>query len=101
MTQAQLRQALAPLGPLAKGSLAKVAKPCIRPDCRACRAGRKHPMWIFTFRAGGKRHCRYVPAELVAGLKQALANGRAVEAYLHAAGPELLRAYRQARDRQG
>ena len=100
MTPTQLRKALAALGPLAKGSLAKVAKPCVRPECPACQAGRKHPMWIFTYRAEGKRQCRYVPAELVGVLKQALANGRAVEAYLHAAGPELIRAFRQARDRQ-
>jgi hypothetical protein len=100
MTHQQLREVLERLGPLAKGSLAKVAKPCVRPNCPACRAGRKHPMWIFSFQAGGKRQCRYVPVELVPRLKQALANGRAVEAYLHAAGPALIRAYRDARDRQ-
>jgi hypothetical protein len=57
-------------------------------------------MWIFSFRAGGKRQCRYVPVALVPRLQQALATGRAVEAYLHAAGPALIRAYRDARDRQ-
>jgi hypothetical protein len=56
-------------------------------------------MWIFSFQQGGKRRCLYVPAALVPRLRQALATGRAVEAYLHAAGPALIRAYRQGRRR--
>ena len=83
--------------PLAKGSLAEVRKPCIRPNCPACRSGRKHPAWLFTFTQGGKRRCRYVPAELVATFQQALANGRRLEKRLVELGVELLVRYRQAR----
>jgi hypothetical protein len=85
------------LWPLAKGSLAQVRKPCIRPNCPACRSGRKHPAWLFTFTQGGKRRCRYVPLELVPILRQALENGRQLERRLVELGVELLQRYRQGR----
>lgn len=86
------------LWPLAKGSLAQVRKPCIRPNCPACRSGRKHPCWLFSFSQSGKRVCRYVPAELVSVLQQALENGRRLERRLVELGAELLERYRQGRD---
>jgi hypothetical protein len=88
---------LAGLWPLAKGSLAEVRKPCIRPSCPACKSGRKHPAWLFSFTQGGKRRCRYVPLELVPVLRQALDNGRALEKRLVELGVELLTRYRQGR----
>lgn len=88
---------LAGLWPLAKGSLAEVRKPCIRPNCPACRDGRKHKALIFSFRLDGKQRCLYVPAELEADLRQALANGRQLERRLAALGEELIRRFRQER----
>jgi len=88
---------LAGLWPLAKGSLARVRKPCIRPSCPACRRRRKHPAWLFSFTQGGKRRCRYVPGELVPRLRQALDNGRHLERRLVELGVELLQRYRQSR----
>ena len=40
----------------------------------------------------------YVPAELVPQLRQALRNGKVLEALLYQLGPELLRQYRKERD---
>lgn len=88
---------LAGLWPLAKGSLAEVRKPCIRPNCAACRSGRKHPAWLFSFSQDGKRRCRYVPLELVPTLRKALDNGRQLERRLAELGAELLQRYRQER----
>ena len=88
---------LAGMWPLAKGSLAEVRKPCIRPNCPACRSGRKHKAVIFSFTQAGKRRCRYVPAELEPVLRQALANGRRLEQRLVALGAELLDRHRQRR----
>jgi hypothetical protein len=88
---------LAGLWPLAKGSLAEVRKPCIRPNCQACQSGKKHPALMFSFARRGKRVCRYVPAELEPLLRQALANGRRLEALLAQLGEELLLRYRQQR----
>jgi len=85
--------------PLAKGSLALVRRPCIRKKCRACESGRKHAAWIFTFRQGGRQHCRYVPKDLVGPLRQALANGRRMEALLVEAGADLIEDYRRERKR--
>jgi hypothetical protein len=92
-----LRQ-LEKLWPAIKGSLAQVRKPCIRPNCRVCASGDKHPAFILSFTDKGRRRCMYVPAELVPQLQQALRNGKALEELLYQLGPELLRHYRKQRD---
>ncbi len=92
-----LRQ-LEKLWPAIKGSLAEVRKPCIRPHCAACARGDKHPAFLLAFTDKGRRRCMYVPAELVPPLRQALRNGKALEALLYELGPELLRQYRRQRD---
>jgi hypothetical protein len=96
--QAAFLKELADLWPLAKGSLTQVRKPCIRPHCPACRSGRKHPAWLFSFRRAGKQVCRYVPAALAPVLQQALDNGRQLEQRLVELGAELLARYRQQRE---
>ena len=83
--------------PMAKGSLAEVRKPCIRPNCRACRSGRKHPAFIFGFREQGRQRCMHVPRELVAALRKAIGNGRWLEEELSHRGRELIEAYRRNR----
>jgi hypothetical protein len=86
------------LWPAIKGSLAEVHKPCIRPHCAACARGDKHRAFILAFTDQGRRRCRYVPAELVPQLQQALRNGKALEALLYQLGPALLHQYRKQRD---
>ena len=86
------------LWPAIKGSLAEVRKPCIRPNCPACARGDRHPAFILSFTDKGRRRCMYVPAELVPQLRQALRNGKALEALLYQLGPELLRQYRKERE---
>ena len=95
--QRAFMEKLAGLWPLAKGSLVQVRKPCIRPNCAACRSGRKHSAWLFSFTRNGKRRCRYVPLELVPALRKALDNGRQLERRLVELGAELLQRYRQER----
>lgn len=90
---------LAGLWPLAKGSLAEVRKPCIRPACPACRSGQKHKALIFSLAYRGKRRCLYVPRELEEGVRQALSNGRRLEQRLSELGAELIERYRQRRRR--
>jgi hypothetical protein len=85
------------LWPPLKGSLALVKKPCIRQNCPACARGDKHPAWILSFTQGQRRRCMYVPKELVPLLRQGLQNGRRLEQFLFALGPDLLRAHRQQR----
>jgi Family of unknown function (DUF6788) len=92
-----LRQ-LQGLWPAIKGSLAEVHKPCIRPNCPACARGDKHAAFILSFTDQGRRRCMYVPAELAPRLRQALRNGKALEALLCQLGPELLRQYRRQRE---
>lgn len=86
------------LWPVAKGSLARVARPCGRPKrCAACLSGKRHPMWIFTFRQDGRLRCRYVAEELVEVLRRAVANGRQLEKRLTEEGAALIERYRRER----
>lgn len=94
MTKQQIREALAALGPVAKGTLSEVRKPCTRPNCPACRSGQKHKALIFSYAEAGRRRCMYVAPQLAATLRQALRNGRLVESCLHEAGPVLIRQWR-------
>ncbi len=80
--------------PALKGSLALVYKPCIRPNCRTCASGKKHPNYLLAFTDQGRRRCLYVPAAMVPVLKRALNNGRRIEALLYQMGPALLEEYR-------
>ena len=90
------------LWPAAKGSLAEVRKPCIRPTCAACASGRKHPAFILSVKAvDGHRRCLHVPRELAPVLRQAIRNGRQIEQMLSRTAGELLQQYRQSRSRGG
>lgn len=80
--------------PALKGSLALVRKPCIRPNCRACASGKKHPNYLLAFTQEGRRRCLYVPSAMVPTLKRALNNGRRIEQLLYQMGPAMLDAYR-------
>ena len=94
-------QTVAEAFPLAKGSLALVRRRCIRKGCRACQSGQKHAAWIFSFRQDGRQRCRYVPQELVARLREDIANGRRVEALLAQAGAEQIEQHRRERGASG
>lgn len=80
------------LWPVAKGSLSEVRKPCTRANCTACREGRGHRVFLFSYREGGRRRCAYVPANLVALVRRAIANGRVVEQRLATEGRALISA---------
>ena len=92
--QQRFMEKLLPLWPALKGSLAQVRKPCIRPNCRACACGDKHPNYLLAFTHKGRRRCLYVPLAMVPLLKRALKNGRQIERLLYETGPTLLREYR-------
>lgn len=83
------------LWPLAKGSLAEVRKPCIRPNCKACATGKKHRAFMFTFKEKEIRRCMYVPIELAPVLRRALRNGRLLEKRMSHMGAELILRFRQ------
>jgi hypothetical protein len=80
--------------PALKGSLALVHKPCIRPNCRTCASGKKHPNYLLAFSEEGRRRCLYVPSAMVPVIKRALNNGRRIEQLLYQMGPALLEEYR-------
>ena len=95
--QQEFLDELAGLWPLAKGSFTEVRKPCIRPNCKACKEGRKHSAFLFTFTLDGKRRCRYVPLALAETMRKALDNGRRLEKRLVELGDELIEDHRKSR----
>lgn len=88
---------IASLWPAAKGSVAEVRKPCVRAECKACAEGRKHRAFILSYKEGARRRCLYVPAERVAALRTAIANGRRIEQFLSQCGSDMVRQARQGR----
>jgi len=66
--------------PVAHGTLSLVNKRCNSPYCKACKSGEGHPSWIFTFRKDGKQHCMHVQNCHVEAVRQAIENGRKLEA---------------------
>jgi len=83
------------LWPAIKGSLTQVRKPCIRPHCAACARGDKHPAWLLSCTAQGKRKTMYVPLALVPTMKKALEHGRKIEKILYQTGPDLVKKHRK------
>ena len=84
------------LWPAAKGSLAKVYKPCIRPGCPACARGDKHPAWLLSVSRRGRRKVLYVPRALVPRIRQAIKNGRKLEQLLCRTAQDLVKDYRRS-----
>ena len=82
------------LWPAAKGSVAEIRKPCVRPGCQACAEGRKHRAFILSYKDGTRRRCLYVPAQKVEALRRAIANGRRIERLLSQAGAQMVIAHR-------
>ena len=100
MRKNKIMRILESLEPAAKGSLVEVRKPCVRPQCPACRSGQKHRAFMLHYRDGDKRRCMYVPLGLVAEVRKALRNGRLIEQCLHEAGPDLIKAWREKAGRK-
>jgi len=98
--EASFLNKVASLWPALKGSLALVHKPCIRPACRACARGDKHPAHLLSFTQDGRRRCMYVPTALVPVLRRAIENGRKIEELLCESGPALIREQRESRPPQ-
>lgn len=82
------------LWPAIKGSLAQVRKPCIRQNCPACASGQKHPAWILSVVAGGRRSTLYVPEAWVGDIQEAITNGRKIEDLLQKAAIQMVKSYR-------
>jgi len=86
------------LWPAIKGSLAQVRKPCIRKNCQACASGKKHPAWMLSVVAGGRRSTLYVPGALVGPIKQAIANGRKIEDLLQKEAIRMVKNHRKMKN---
>ena len=95
--QQKFKSEVVQLWPLAKGCVTQIRKPCIQSGCRACKEGRKHSAFIFSYRQAGKAHCLYVPESLVPVLRKAIRNGRELEQKLVSLGRALIESHRQAR----
>jgi hypothetical protein len=82
------------LWPAIKGSLAQVRKPCIRKNCAACASGQKHPAWILSVVAAGRRSTLYVAEARAGEIQQAIKNGREIEVLLQKAAIQMVKYFR-------
>jgi hypothetical protein len=55
----------------------------VREHCPACRSGEQHASHVLYGRIKGQRFAIYIPEELVAELRRALDNGRALQELLY------------------
>ena len=83
--------------PAALGSLSLRRSPCTRERCHACATGEQHPSYVLYGRQAGRRFTVYVPDRLVPLLRQALENGRALQALLYEAGRRYVLALKRER----
>ncbi len=91
------REHAARLWPAALGSLSLRRSPCVRAQCQACATGEQHASYVLYGRSRGRRFAVYVPDDLAADLRQALANGRALQELLQEAGRRYTEARKQER----
>ncbi len=94
------REQIAPLWPVALGSLSLRRSPCIRPRCHACESGEQHVSYALYGRYQGRRFALYVPDRLVPEVRKALANGRALQQLLYETGRRYLLALKGQRTGQ-
>lgn len=78
------------LYPVAHGTLSLVNKRCNSPYCKACKSGKGHPSWIFTFRRDGRKRCMHVQPCHVKTVRRAIENGRMLEEAILKEGISLL-----------
>jgi len=86
----KLLAAVAELWPAAKGSVREYQQKCTKKDCPRCKSGEGHPVWQLTYYAEGKQRSKHIPRPLIGEVKQALENGRKIEALLVQSGLEYI-----------
>ena len=80
-----LRRLLRRLWPLLQGSVVVLRQPCIRPGCRRCAAGAKHPATYLSLSRAGKTQLVYLPAALIREVTAGVQNARRLRAAIAAA----------------
>lgn len=81
--------------PVARGALSLVNKRCTSKYCKACKSGKGHPTWIFSYRKNGVGKCMHVQPRHVEIVRQAIENGRKIEAVLLDEGIALIKRLRE------
>jgi hypothetical protein len=74
------------LWPIALGSLSLRKSPCIRKNCKVCKAGEGHSSYVLYGKDGDRRFSVYVPDELAEDLEAAIENGRNLQRLMADAG---------------
>ncbi len=92
--KAEFLRTVRELHPVAHGTLSLVNKRCNSPYCKACKSGKGHPSWIFTFRRDGRKRCMHVQPCHVEAVRQAIENGRRLESAILDAGIAFLKSLR-------
>lgn len=89
------QKAISGFFPVARGALSLVNKRCASKYCKVCKSGKGHPAWIFSYRKDGKGKCMHIQPCHVEIVRQAIENGRKIEAALLDEGIALIRRLRE------
>ena len=81
--------------PVAHGALSLVHKRCTSKYCKTCKSGKGHPAWIFTYRKDGESKCLHIQPRHVETVRQAIENGRKLEAAILDEGIALIKHLRE------
>jgi hypothetical protein len=82
--------AVSELWPAAKGSVREYKQKCKNKNCARCLSGERHPIWEFTCYENGVQRSKHIPRGVIDEVKQALGNGRKIEALLVQSGLEYI-----------
>ena len=89
------QKSISGLFPVARGALSLINKRCTSKCCKACKSGKGHPTWIFSYRKDGVGKCMHVQPRHVEIVRQAIENGRKIEAILLDEGIALIKRLRE------
>jgi len=84
--RAKFLSAVSELWPAAKGSVREYKQKCKNKNCPRCASGERHPIWEFTCYENGVQRSKHIPRGVIEEVKQALENGRKIEALLVQSG---------------
>lgn len=88
-------ESISSLFPVARGALSLVNKRCTSKYCKACKFGKGHPTWIFSYRKDGISKCMHVQPRHVEIVRQAIENGRKIDAAILDEGIALIKRLRE------
>ena len=69
-----------------RGSVVLMKRRCVRPGCRKCGSGERHPTWVLTVSRKGKTHTVYLGEKRVQAARRMVASYRRLREWVEEIG---------------